>query len=63
MGSPSIKSGTEVVREFLDALQNNTALDRNVVATIQEQQGQGRMTKIRLLQALADQRGKKVRLW
>ena len=56
MGSPPIKSGIEVVRDFLDCLQSNTALDPNVVAAIQELQRQGKLTKTRLLQALADHR-------
>jgi hypothetical protein len=56
MGSPPIKSGAEVVLEFLDSLQSNTTLDPNVVAAIQELQRQGKLTKVRLLQALADQR-------
>jgi hypothetical protein len=56
MGSSPIQSGIEVVREFLDLLSSNTALDPNVVAAIQELQRQGKLTKVRLLQALADQR-------
>ncbi len=56
MDTPTIKSGIQVVREFVDDLQSNTALDPNVVAAVQELQRQGKLTKTRLLQALADQR-------
>jgi hypothetical protein len=56
MSTPAIKSGLEVVREFLESLQTNAAIAPDVVASVQGLQQQGKLTKVRLLQALAEQR-------
>jgi hypothetical protein len=45
-----------VVREFLESLQTNAAIAPDVVASVQGLQQQGKLTKVRLLQALAEQR-------
>jgi hypothetical protein len=53
---PILKAGIEVVRDFISDLHGDTALDHNVVTILQELHQQDKLTKTKLLQALADQR-------
>lgn len=64
MGSPNedamtgkhIKSGADVVTDFLASLADSPELDKNTVEVIRELHSIGKLTKTRLPQALADKR-------
>jgi hypothetical protein len=49
----NIKSGIEIVSEFVDSLEGDTSLDKDTLSSISALQKSGKLTRTRLLQALA----------
>ena len=56
MADSAIKSGLEIVNEFLETLERNESLDAQTVASIKQLQQTGNLTKVRLLQVLEQMR-------
>ena len=56
MADSAIKSGLEIVNEFLETLEQNELLDAQTVASIKQLQQTGNLTKVRLLQVLEQMR-------
>ena len=56
MADSAIKSGPEIVSEFLETLEQNESLDAQTVASIKKLQQTGNLTRVRLLQALEQAR-------
>lgn len=52
MASENIKSGSEVVKEFLDSLQDDGAIDADTLAAVYDLFKTGKLSRIRLLRAL-----------
>jgi hypothetical protein len=52
----AIKSGTEIVSEFLDALTDEKSLDLQTVTCIKNLHKSGQLSRTRLLQALEEAR-------
>ncbi len=52
MGSEDIKSGSEVVSEFLDSLQGDQAIDADTVAAVHDLFKTGKLSRFRLSSAL-----------
>lgn len=52
MGSEDIRSGSEVVSEFLDSLQGEEAIDADTLAAVHNLFKTGKLSRIQLLRAL-----------
>lgn len=56
MPEERIKSGADVVRDFLAGIGDKPELDKNTVEVISELYSAGKLTKTRLQQSLAEKR-------
>ena len=52
MSEKKIRSGPEIVKEFIEGLKNNTFLDTDTVEALDELHAQGKLTQIRIQQLL-----------
>ena len=52
MTGSSIRSGPEIVKEFIERLEKDKSLDRGTVETIKNLYGEKKLTQIRIQQAL-----------
>jgi hypothetical protein len=53
-----IKSGPEIVTEFLDSLSEGDSIDSQTLASIRELHKSGKLTRTRLLQSLEEARSR-----
>jgi hypothetical protein len=53
-----IKSGPEIVSEFLDSLSEGDSIDSQTLASIRELHNSGRLTRTRLQQSLEEARSR-----
>jgi hypothetical protein len=53
-----IKSGSEIVSEFLDSLADGASIDSQTLASIRELHKSGNLTRTRLLQSLEEARSR-----
>ncbi len=52
MSGKKIRSGPEIVKEFIEGLNNNEFLDKDTVDAIQELHAQGKLKQTRIQQLL-----------